>query len=77
MVQNAYKPAASPVEAKGAAPVIAMGMRAFQSADFMGNAEPSLDEMLSDEVMRRVMARDGVAADQLLTLLDDVRSRLR
>lgn len=76
MIQNACKPAAAPLEVRGSAPVFAVGMRAFRSAEFMGNAEPSLDELLSDEVVRRVMARDGVGQDQLLTLLEDVRNRL-
>lgn len=52
-------------------------MRLNRSADYLGNAEPALDEMMSDEVIRRVMARDGVAVDQLLSLLDRVRSNLR
>lgn len=43
----------------------------------VGHGEPSLDEMLADEVMRQMMARDGVATVDLLTLIDEVRHRLR
>lgn len=47
------------------------------SSFFVGNAEPSLDEMMSDPIMRGMMACDGVAADSLLGLIDEVRTRLR
>lgn len=77
MIQDARKPTATSVDIRGATPAFALGVRSFRSAGFLGNAEPSLDEMMSDEVIRRVMARDGVAADQLLTMLENVASRLR
>lgn len=41
-----------------------------------GDSEPPLAEMMADDVMQRVMARDGVGAEQLLSLLDEVRTRL-
>ena len=44
---------------------------------FIGNAEPSLDEMMADPIMRGLMARDGVAPDSLRGLIDEVRDRLR
>ncbi|MDA8232013.1 MAG: hypothetical protein M0006_11810 [Magnetospirillum sp.] len=44
---------------------------------FMGNSEPALADVMADDVIRRVMARDGVRADQLLSLIDQVRTRLR
>ena len=47
------------------------------SSFFTGNAEPSLDEIMADPIMRGLMARDGVAADSLLGLIDEVRTRLR
>ncbi|MGE5546877.1 MAG: hypothetical protein ACM33T_08270 [Solirubrobacterales bacterium] len=77
MIQNACKPAAAPLETRGPAPVFVGIASRSPRADFQGNAEPSLDEMISDEVVRRVMARDGVAVDQLLSLLDQVRLSLR
>jgi len=33
------------------------------------SGEPSLQEMLSDEVMQAMMRRDGVRRDDLLTLI--------
>lgn len=36
---------------------------------FLGNAEPALDELLSDDVMMRLMARDGVVAEQVRDLV--------
>ena len=44
---------------------------------FVGNAEPTLDEMMADPIMHGMMACDGVAADSLLGLIDEVRTRLR
>jgi hypothetical protein len=41
-----------------------------------GDSEPLLADMMADDVVRRVMARDGVAVEQLLSLLDDMRARL-
>ena len=47
------------------------------SSFFVGNAEPSLNEIMNDPIMRGMMACDGVAADSLLGLIDEVRTRLR
>lgn len=52
----------------------ALGMRARNSTHFMGNDEPSLDELLADDVLRRVMARDGVQPEYLRALAAHVRS---
>lgn len=43
---------------------------------FIGNAEPSLDELMDDPIMRGLMACDGVAPDSLRVLIDAVRIRL-
>ncbi|MDO8608488.1 MAG: hypothetical protein Q7R40_18305 [Phaeospirillum sp.] len=43
---------------------------------FTGNAEPSLDELMNDPIMRGMMACDGVAPDSLRSLIDEVRIRL-
>jgi hypothetical protein len=59
---------------------VAVFPRALHSArkglPFMGNLEPSLDEVMDDDVVRRVMARDGVDADHLRSLIAEVRTRL-
>jgi hypothetical protein len=44
---------------------------------FTGNAEPPLDELMADPIMRGMMACDGVAPDSLRSLIDEVRTRLR
>jgi hypothetical protein len=44
---------------------------------YAGNAEPSLDEVIGDPMVRHLMDRDGVVVDSLLSLLDEVRLRLR
>lgn len=50
--------------------------RQQSSANFLSNDEPLLDEMMADEVVLRMMNRDGVVADQLLSMLDRVRANL-
>lgn len=47
------------------------------SSFFVGNAEPSLDDLMDDPIVRGLMARDGVAPDSLRTLIDEIRTRLR
>lgn len=49
----------------------------MRKADFLGNDEPSLDELMDDDLVRRVMARDGLQPHQVWSLLDDMRLRLR
>lgn len=39
--------------------------------------EPSLQEMLHDPIMQRLMSSDGITRNQLLTLVAAARSRLR
>lgn len=77
MYQNACKPAAAPTDARSAGTAFPMAaMRANRTSDFLGNSEPPLSEMMSDEVIRRMMARDGVAVEQLMSLIDRVRGNL-
>lgn len=40
-------------------------------------SEPSIDTMLSDPIVRAVMAADGVDPDQLRDLLQSVAKRLQ
>lgn len=45
-----------------------MGHKGQRTPQFMGNCEPSLEDLLTDDIMIRLMARDGVAAEQLRQL---------
>jgi hypothetical protein len=77
MMRSACTPAAAPLDLRGATqPTFALGVRSRTQWDYEGNGEPSLDELMGDEVIRRVMARDGVQPDQLMSLLDHMRDRL-
>jgi hypothetical protein len=68
---------ATPAEGRGAAPAFPVGQRSARAGTrFLGIGEPPLAELMADEVVRRLMARDGVGAEQLLSLIDEVRSRL-
>lgn len=83
MMHSACSPAATPCDTRvSAQPNFAQksfGLkgRADRAQDFEGNDEPSLDELMDDDVVRRVMARDGVEAHQVWTLIDTMRNRLR
>lgn len=64
-------------EGRGTASAFPVGSRAARSGSaFLGIGEPPLAELMADEAVRRLMARDGVLADQLLSLIDEVRNRL-
>lgn len=43
---------------------------------YIRNVEPALEDLLSDDVMRLVMARDGLSDNVLRALLRDVQRRL-
>ena len=44
---------------------------------YAGNNEPELAEMLTDPIMHRLLASDGVRADHLIDLIAEVKVRLR
>lgn len=50
--------------------------RVGHSANFLGNGEPSLDEVMADEAVMRLMARDGVKPEQLRAMLERIRDNL-
>jgi hypothetical protein len=43
---------------------------------FAGNQEPDLVELLTDPMMLRLLASDGIKSDQLIDLIADVKVRL-
>ncbi len=44
---------------------------------YIRNDEPTVDELLNDEVMRLLMARDGLSDQAVRALVRDVQRRLR
>jgi hypothetical protein len=44
---------------------------------YIRNDEPSVEELLNDDVMRLLMARDGLSDQSLRALVRDVQRRLR
>jgi hypothetical protein len=68
MTRNASSPAAISACGREASPPFAAAKSAGRQAVFLGNDEPALEELLTDEVLMRLMARDGVDADQLRDL---------
>jgi hypothetical protein len=44
---------------------------------FAGGLEPPLDELLGDPILGRLLARDGIAMDDLLALITDVQHALK
>jgi len=43
---------------------------------FSGNQEPDLAEILTDPMMHRLLASDGVKSDHLIDLIADIKVRL-
>jgi hypothetical protein len=43
---------------------------------FAGNQEPELAEILTDPMLHRLLASDGVKSDHLIDLIADVKVRL-
>jgi hypothetical protein len=43
---------------------------------FAGNQEPDLAELLTDPMLQRLLAADGVKSDHLIDLVADVKVRL-
>ncbi len=43
---------------------------------FAGNQEPDLVELLTDPLLHRLLASDGVKSDHLIDLIADVKVRL-
>jgi len=45
-------------------------------ARFAGNQEPAIAEILTDPILHRLLASDGVRSDHLIDLIADVKVRL-
>ena len=46
-------------------------------APYCGNAEPTIDELLDDHIVRLLMARDLLTADEVRACVEATRQRLR
>lgn len=44
---------------------------------YAGNQEPDLADILTDPIMHRLLASDGVRSDHLIELIADVKVKLR
>jgi len=79
MLLSAFKSVQTPIDLRKARPGGPLfGTRGSRAgAFFMGNAEPSLDEVMGDPMILGLMARDGVPVASLETLIATVRDRLR
>lgn len=76
MRPNVCAPVATSYETRASAMPFALRQPMRRATDFLGNAEPHLDDLMDDELMGRLMSRDGVGRDQLLTLIERVRAGL-
>lgn len=88
MMHSACSPAAAPRDCRTGVQstlgqpargqnVLAVRAAKARTVNFLGNDEPSLDELMEDDLVRRVMARDGLQPHQVWSLMDDMRVRLR
>lgn len=78
MLSSAYRPIMQPAEIRAGrrSALPSSGPRGQGISYFAGNAEPSLDEVMADPIINRLMVRDGVAVEFLRSLIAEVRSRL-
>lgn len=72
MIRNICSPAALDPGSRSNATAFAVA-RKLKRVQYLGNDEPNLDDLLSDDVLMRLMARDGVAAEQVRNLADHIR----
>lgn len=69
MIQARRSPATLGSESSSFAAVTRKAAR----VQYLGNYEPSLDDLLSDDVLARLMTRDGVMAQTLRDLATFIR----
>jgi hypothetical protein len=72
MLKTACSPA-TPRAPRRSGPTLFGNGHRHRLSHYLGNAEPDLSEMLDDEVIRRLMARDGVQPELLLALAGRMR----
>jgi hypothetical protein len=78
MTANACRPTDAPSDARTPANKagLLVGPRLNSATMFLGNSEPLLSDVVDDPMVRRLMDRDGVEMDSLMSLIGEVRSRL-
>ncbi len=77
MLSSAYRSTPQPAGIRAARRLgVATGGRSSRSFAYIGGIEPTLDEVMADPIVHRLMARDGVALDSLNSLIAEVRGRL-
>jgi hypothetical protein len=48
----------------------------FRQRQYLGNAEPTTDELLSDPITHLLMARDGLHLDHVRAFINQAKNRL-
>lgn len=76
MLASAYRPILQPAEIGLGRRIAVPAARVRAIAHFAGNLEPSLEDVMADPIIHRLMDRDGVAVDTLTSLIAEVRGRL-
>lgn len=78
MLSSAYRSTPQPAEIRVVRRLgSAIGGRSARTFAYCGGGiEPTLDEVMADPIVHRLMARDGVAVDSLNSLIAEVRGRL-
>ena len=59
-----------------AQPSFGMDLNGKSGSHYLTNTEPSLDDVMRDDIVRQVMHCDGVEPDQLMTLVQSLRRAL-
>lgn len=72
MTVKACTPASAATEGRLAGTNFLIGAKAPRGRQYLGNSEPALEDLLRDDVLVRLMARDGVLADQVRQLASHI-----
>lgn len=75
MVAIVEKTADSKLAAANQQTAIFLQRRPFRNR-FAGNQEPDLVDLLTDPLLHRLLASDGIKSDHLIDLIADVKVRL-
>jgi hypothetical protein len=75
MTPNAFKPAliTSDASATGSSKA---GLKGREALGFSGREEPTLQDLMDDPILLRLMASDGVRSEHLLAMIANLRARL-
>lgn len=77
MVVNVEKQTATPARNNASRGAVLLVHRLHGRSRYSKNQEPALSELLSDPILQRLLASDGVSPQRLVDLISEMRQRIR